>query len=149
MNTIPVRNLVVGFSAVTSCEQNADWFMFTWVILIRIQLIPCFLLPEHERLHWDFGWPIICLHLQKLEHCSYCAKNGTKGRAGWSPRSCAYRTTLQDTSKVQQPCRRSQDIKELWRISTGCLFFPTQRLVALTLKRHQIQIAVVLFSCLC
>lgn len=42
----------------------------------------------------------------------------TKGRAGCSPCSCAYRTTLQNSSKVQQP-RKSQDIKEPWRIQAG------------------------------
>lgn len=61
------------------------------------------------KLQSDLGLWIICLHLQKLElflRCSYCDKMGQKGRAGRSPSSCAHRTTLQNTSKVQQPSRR-------------------------------------------
>lgn len=89
------------------------------------------------ELQSDFGLWIICLHLQKLElfAAAIVARwDKRKGRT-YSPCSCAYRTTLQNTSKVQQPSRRSQDIKELWTSQTGCLFSNIQTPTAFTLTK--------------
>lgn len=61
------------------------------------------------KLQSDLGLRIICLHLQKLELFSAAAivtRRDKKEGQDIAPCSCAYRTALQNTSKVQQPSRR-------------------------------------------
>lgn len=67
-------------------------------------------------------------------------QDGTKGRAGHIPCSCAYRTSRQSPSKVQQPSRRSQDI---WSCEELDAYFPT--------PRHWQQITLIkgIFVCAC
>ena len=134
-------NLYDKHPSVCLQEATANMHLTTPKQLRRISPIPVsHYRPSMKAAKWFSGAADNLLAPAKTwaSHCSYCGKMGQKGRAERSLCSCAYRTTLHNTSKFQQPSRRSQDIKELWGIQTGLLIFrhPDSGSIHLDKSRH-------------